>query len=82
MKGGGINLMSGKRPKLDENATFVGILLGMLLGALYALLHIKHRGSVRRKDILQFGAGSAEAEIEASLEEAKRAARARLTEEC
>ena len=81
MRGAGINPMSGKRPKLDENATFVGILLGMLLGALYALMRIKHRGSVRRKDILQFGAGSAEAEIEASLDEAKRAAKARLTEE-
>jgi gas vesicle protein len=73
--------MSPKRPELDDNATFVGILLGIVLGALYALLHIKHRGSVRRKDLTRFGAGSVEAEIEASLEEAKRMAKSRLAEE-
>ena len=73
--------MSPRRPELDDSATLAGILLGIPLGALYALLRIKHRGSVRRKDVLQFGAGSAEAEIEASLAEAKRLAKARLAEE-
>lgn len=72
--------MSPKRLELDENAAFAGILLGMLIGALYALLHIKQKGSVRRKDLTQFGAGSAELEIEASLNEAKELARARLNE--
>ena len=73
--------MSRRRPELDENATFVGILLGIVLGALYALLHIKQKGSVRRKDLTQFGAGTAEVEIEASLKEAKRMARSRLAED-
>lgn len=63
---------------LDENATFAGILLGLLLGALYAFLHIKRSGPVRRRDLTQFGAASAELEIEASITEAKAKAKARL----
>ena len=70
--------MKLNRPLLDDSATFVGILLGIVIGALYALLHIKQKGSVRRKDLTQFGAGTAEVEMEASLEEAKRLAKARL----
>ena len=70
--------MSMRHPKLDENATFAGILLGIIIGAFYALLHIKQRGAVRRKDLAQFGAGTAELEIAASIEEAKQQARARL----
>ncbi|MCY3866594.1 MAG: YtxH domain-containing protein [Chloroflexi bacterium] len=72
--------MKLNRPQLDDSATFVGILLGIVIGALYALLHIKQKGSVRRKDLTQFGAGSAEVEMEASLEEAKRLAKARLND--
>ncbi|MCY3914843.1 MAG: YtxH domain-containing protein [Chloroflexi bacterium] len=72
--------MKLNRPQLDDSATFVGILLGIVIGALYALLHIKQKGSVRRKDLTQFGAGSAEVEMEASLEEAKRVAKARLND--
>ncbi len=72
--------MKLKRPQLDDSATFVGILLGIVLGAIYALLHIKQKGAVRRKDLTQFGAGSAEAEMQASLEEAKRLAKARLND--
>lgn len=72
--------MKLNRPQLDDSATFVGILLGIVIGALYALLHIKQKGSVRRKDLTQFGAGSAEMEMEASLEEAKRLAKARLND--
>lgn len=70
--------MSLKLPELDDSATFVGILLGIIIGALFALTRIKHRGEVRRKDLREFGAGSAEAEMEASLIEAKRLARSRL----
>lgn len=70
--------MSLKLPELDDNATFVGILLGIIIGALYTLTRIKHRGAVRRKDLRHFGAGSAEAEMEASLADAKRSARSRL----
>ena len=70
--------MSLKGLELDENATFVGILLGIIIGALYTLLHIKHRGAVRRRDLTQFGAGTAEAEMQASLKEAKQLAKSRL----
>ena len=72
--------MKRKRPPLDDNAAFVGILLGIVIGALYALLHIKQKGAVRRKDLTQFGAGTAEVEMQANLEEAKRLAKARLNE--
>ena len=50
--------MSVKLPELDDSTTFAGILIGMVVGALYALLHIKQTGAVRRKDLTQFGAGS------------------------
>ena len=66
------------RPELNENSTFVGILLGIIIGGFYALLRIKQRGAVRRKDLTQFGAGTAEIEMDASIEEAKQQARARL----
>ena len=69
--------MSRKPPKLDDSVTLYGILLGILLGAAYAILHIKQRGAVRRKDLTQFGAGSGEREIEASMSEAKDAAKQR-----
>lgn len=72
--------MKRNRPQLDDSATFVGILLGIVIGALYALLHIKQKGSVRRKDLTHFGAGTAEVEMEASLEEAKLRAKARLND--
>ncbi len=72
--------MKLSRPQLDDSATFIGILLGIVIGALYALLHIKQKGAVRRKDLTQFGAGSAEVEMDASLEEAKRMAKARLND--
>ncbi len=71
-------MMSRKRLDLDDGATFAGIVLGMMIGALYALFHIKRKGSVRRKDLTQFGAGSAELEMEANLLEAKRLAKSRM----
>ncbi len=67
-----------KRLGLDQNATCLAILLGMILGALYAITHIDKPGAVRRKDIAQIGGGSLELEIEASLDEAKAQARQRL----
>ncbi len=70
--------MRPKRSDLDENATFVGILLGLILGALYALLHIKRSGPTRRRDLTQFGAASAELDMEASISEAKTKAKSRL----
>ncbi|MCY4021648.1 MAG: hypothetical protein OXG39_19775 [Chloroflexi bacterium] len=63
---------------LDQNATCLAILLGMILGALYAITHIGKRGAVRRKDLAQIGGGSLELEIEASLHDAKARARQRL----
>lgn len=70
--------MKRKRPQLDDSVTFVGILLGIVMGAIYTLLHIEQKGAVRRKDLTRFGAGAAEVEMQASLEEAKRLAKARL----
>ena len=67
-----------KRFELDENAAFAGILLGILLGAIYALLHIKRSGRMLRQDLTRFGAASAELDMQASINEAKDQARARL----
>ncbi|MDE2819488.1 MAG: hypothetical protein OXN94_14410 [Chloroflexota bacterium] len=66
---------------LDQNATCLAILLGMILGALYALTHINKSGAVRRKDVAQIGGGSLELEIEASLRDAKAKARQRLNDD-
>lgn len=63
---------------LDQNVTCLAILLGMILGALYAITHIGKSGAVRRKDVAQIGGGSLELEIEASLRDAKAKARQRL----
>lgn len=65
-------------PKLNENATFAGIVLGMIFGAVFTLLRITKRGVVRRKDLTQFGAASAEIETKAAIKEAKEQAKARL----
>ena len=70
--------MSRKEPALDQGAVLVGILLGMAAGGVYAMLHIKKSGAVRRKDLASFGAGSVELEIETSLNDAKDLARKRL----
>ena len=53
----------------------------MILGAIYTLLHITKRGAVRRKDLTQFGAGSAELETSAAIEDAKQQAQARLEDQ-
>lgn len=70
-------MMSRRRLDLDDGATFAGIVLGMMIGALYALFHIKRKGSLRRKDLTRFGAGTAEIEMDESLQEAKQLAKAR-----
>lgn len=70
--------MSRRRLELDDHTTFIGILLGLVAGALYAIMRISKRGAVRRKDLTQFGAGSTELEIDASISEAKRRAQERL----
>ena len=70
-----------KLPQLNENATFAGILLGMVLGAIYTLLRITKRGAVRRKDLTQFGAGTAELEMNAAIHDAKQQAKARLEDQ-
>lgn len=63
---------------LDQNTTCLAILLGMILGALYAITHIGKSGAVRRRDLAQIGGGSLELEIEDSLSNAKSKARKRL----
>ena len=70
--------MSHKERTLDQGAVLVGILLGLAVGGIYAMLHIKKSGAVRRRDLTNFGAGSVELEIEASLNDAKDLARERL----
>lgn len=73
--------MRPKRFDLDDNAAFAGILIGILLGAIYAVLHIKRSGPARRRDLTRFGAATAELEMEASVSEAKALAKARLETE-
>lgn len=70
--------MSHKKRTLDQGAALVGIMLGMTIGGVYALLHTKKSGAVRRKDLTNFGAGTVELEIEASLNDAKDLAKKRL----
>ena len=70
--------MSHKKPTLDQGAALVGIMLGMAIGGICALLHTKKSGAVRRKDLTNFGAGTVELEIEASLNDAKDLAKKRL----
>ncbi len=66
-----------KKLRLDQNATCLAILLGMIIGAAYAITHIDKRGATRRKDIAEIGGGSLELAIEASLQDAKTKARQR-----
>lgn len=65
----------------DKQATCLAILLGMILGGLYALTHTSKRGAVRRKDVAQIGGASLELEIEASLRGAKAKARQRMNDD-
>ena len=67
-----------KRMWLDEGATLFGILLGMVIGSIYALFHVKDTGKTTRKNLSQFGAGSVDLAMDASLEDAKQQAHNRL----
>lgn len=69
--------MSRRRLELDDHTTFIGILLGLVAGALCTGMRISKCGAVRRRDLAQFGAGSIELEIDASISEAKRRAKER-----
>ena len=71
---------SNPRGRLDQGTTFFGIIIGLMMGALYAILHIKNRGETTRKNLTQFGAGSLEIDIDSSLDDAKRQAHQRLNE--
>lgn len=66
------------RNRFDEGTTFIGILLGLVLGAIYALLHIQRSGETTRKNLTQFGAGTLDMEIDSSLDDAKQQAHQRL----
>ena len=73
--------MSRKGNGLDQNTTFVGIILGMLLGMFYAITRISKSGALRRKDLVELGGASLELEMETSLSDAKAAAMQRLNNE-
>ena len=69
--------MASDKRGLHQGATLLGMLLGLLLGALYAMAHQDKSGSQRRKDLTTFGGDAIEREINASIAEAKDAARQR-----
>jgi len=62
---------------LDDGMTFVGIVIGLIVGAIAMLLQLKNRGAITRKNLTQFGAGTIEEDISESLSEAKRLAHER-----
>lgn len=66
------------RNRFDEGTTFIGILFGLVLGAVYALFHIQRNGKTTRKNLTQFGAGTLDVEIDSSLDDAKQQAHQRL----
>lgn len=66
-----------KADGLHAGAVVLGAVIGFVIGAGYALLHIKKSGALMRRDLTQFGAGTVELEIEASLNEARDLARQR-----
>ena len=69
--------MARKSGLIDRGAACLGLVTGMLLGALYALTRIQKRGATRRKDLVAFGAASLEQDLERSISEAKAKARER-----
>jgi hypothetical protein len=69
-----------QRGRLDDTATTIGILIGLMVGAIYAILRIKNRGVTTRKNLTEFGAGSLEMDIDSSLNDAKHQAHQRLNE--
>ncbi len=71
---------SNRRDRLDDGMTFIGILIGLAIGAIMMLLRVKNRGDVNRKNITQFGAGTLEQDISDSLTEAKQQAQKRASD--
>jgi len=66
---------------MNDRACFLGIVLGLGIGAIYAQMRVTQRGALRRKDIRQFGAASAEQEAQSSIRAAQQRARARQDSE-
>ena len=69
--------MATRRGPIDAGAALLGLLLGGIIGALYAITRISKSGPVRRRDLASFGGGTLELEIDASIRQAKSAARDR-----
>ena len=70
--------MASDKGRLHQGATIFGMLLGLLVGALYAITRLDRSGSQRRKDLTSFGGAAIEREIDASVSQAKSVARRRL----
>ena len=70
--------MASDKRALDKQGLSVGIFLGLLFGALYAITHLDKSGALRRKDLATFGGGTIELEIDTSITDAKDAAKRRL----
>lgn len=63
--------------RIDDAMAFVGIIIGICVGAIYALFRTKNRGDINRKNVTQFGAGTLEQDIQSSIDQAKAMARDR-----
>lgn len=61
-----------------DSSMILGVLIGMFVGAVYAILHISADGRTFRKNLTHFGAGTMENDIDASIDDAKQRARQRL----
>lgn len=68
------------RERFDDSMTFVGIMIGMMIGAVYMLFRLKNKGDINRKNLTQFGAGSLEQDILTSIDSAKTKAHQRMNE--
>ncbi len=73
--------MTSAKRGLHQGATALGLLLGLLFGALYAIMRLDKSGSQRRKDLATFGGDAIEREIDANISQAKAIARQRVEAE-
>ena len=73
--------MANRQAGLDHAATCIGLLLGVLVGGVYALANIGKSGHVRRKDLASFGGATIDLEVDARMTDAKAAALNRLEAE-